>query len=387
MKGLHFSILILIYIFIQSKIICSAQPKSENQRIVKSYISVYQAGDGSYDFYRIPSLLFTGDRLYAFAEGRKNSLSDHGQIDIVMKTSYDSGKTWGDLKIITNYINMSCQNPTPVYVKQENKILLLFTKRTVASDTEDKIREGTSEGYVGAYVIESLDNGNTWSEVMEITDKVKLKNWRWYAFGPGGAIIMENDPAQNGRIIVPANHSTEGGKGNQFLGSHVVYSDDHGESWQIGAVDSEGSGSVNPNELTVVETRENTLYFNTRNQNLRPDSISNRAITYSQDGGITFERKFFQEPNFITPVVHGSLVRSLKNIFFIAPNDPSERKNLSMWVSRNETQTWAQPVLLQEGFSAYSSSIMLDDNRVGILFESGKEHPYQEIRFIAVGIE
>jgi len=384
MKGFYLDILIPFLIYGLSQSECQSQPDSRNHNIVTYSSSVFQAGDGNYDFYRIPSLLFADNHIYAFAEGRKNSLSDHGQIDIVMKISDDQGKTWGDLTIITDFNNQSSQNPTPVYIKEEHKIILLFTKRTVASDTEDKIREGTSEGYVGAYVTESVDKGNTWSEIVEITDDVKLKNWRWYAFGPGGAIIIQNVLPYKGRIIVPANHSSLGGKGNEFLGAHIVYSDDSGKSWHIGAVDSEGAGSVNPNELTVVENRENILYFNTRNQNSRPDSISNRAITYSHDGGITFKRKFFHEPQLITPVVHASIIRSKENIIFIAPNDDQERKNLAMWISKNETQTWLPPILLQEGFAAYSSSVMLAENLVGILYESGIDQSYQTILFIAV---
>jgi sialidase-1 len=304
-----------------------------------------------------------------------------------MKISRDKGKSWGPLIRVTDFNGQSCQNPTPVYIRQAGKILLLFTKRTVATDTEEEIRNGTAEGYVGAYIISSQDQGITWSPVQEITDQVKMKNWRWYAFGPGGAIVLQKGDTYQGRIIIPANHSTAGGSSNEYLGSHSVYSDDQGKTWKIGAADSQGMGTVNPNELTVVETRTGTLYYNTRNQNYQPDSLGNRAITYSRDGGVSFVRKFFHEPQLVTPVVHASLIRLKDRILFVAPSDFQERKNLALWISDDETLTWSTPFLLHEGWSAYSSSVCLEDNQVGILYETGTENPYQEIRFMGISLE
>jgi sialidase-1 len=246
------------------------------------------------------------------------------------------------------------------------------------------IRDGTSKGYMGVYLTESVDNGINWSADDEITDQVKLKSWRWYAFGPGGAIVLKQNKEYEGRIIIPANHSVNRGNGNNFLGSHVVYSDDNGKNWQIGAVDSEGSGSVNPNELAVVELFTGLLYFNTRNQNYHPDTLSNRAINYSQDGGITFIKKFFHEPQLVTPVVHASLCRIGNTIVFIAPHHREERKDLSLWISKDGASTWDRPILLHKGFSAYSSTVALDRNRVGILFENGRARNYEIILFKSI---
>jgi sialidase-1 len=265
--------------------VCFGQIPKEAVFSIPVRSEVYREGENNYRFFRIPSLMSTDTCLLAFSEGRKNSLADHGQIDIVLKRSWDNGRTWEKMIVVTAFENQSCQNPTPVYIQEQNKIILLFTKRTVSTDTEDQIRSGTAAGYMGAYMTISQDLGKTWSEIQEITDQVKSEDWRWYAFGPGGAIHLKNQDLHRGRIIVPANHSTSGGNGNEFLGAHVIYSDNNGEKWHIGATDSEGLGTVNPNELTVAETSSGTIYFNTRSQNDAPDPLSNRAITYSPDGG------------------------------------------------------------------------------------------------------
>lgn len=61
--------------------------------------------------YRIPALVVAPNgNLLAFCEGRQ-SLRDHGNVDLVMKTSKDSGKTWGPLQLLWNRDNNTCGNP------------------------------------------------------------------------------------------------------------------------------------------------------------------------------------------------------------------------------------------------------------------------------------
>ena len=55
---------------------------------------VFVAGQGGYHTYRIPALVVTRTQtLLAFCEGRKNSRSDTGDIDLLLKRSTDGGKT------------------------------------------------------------------------------------------------------------------------------------------------------------------------------------------------------------------------------------------------------------------------------------------------------
>src|SRR5262245_51805927 len=64
-------------------------------------VTVFKAGEDGYHTYRIPSIVRAknGD-LLAFAEGRKNSAGDHGDVDIVLKHSSDGGKTWGAMQLV-----------------------------------------------------------------------------------------------------------------------------------------------------------------------------------------------------------------------------------------------------------------------------------------------
>ncbi|MCK7534671.1 MAG: glycoside hydrolase [Marinilabiliales bacterium] len=66
-------------------------------------------------------------KILAFAEGRVNGSSDTGNIDMVMRSSEDGGKTWSPLKIIWNDGENVCGNPAPVVDRETGKIHLLMT--------------------------------------------------------------------------------------------------------------------------------------------------------------------------------------------------------------------------------------------------------------------
>src|SRR5829696_1284097 len=99
-------------------------------------VTVFKAGQDGYHTYRIPAIVRAknGD-LLAFAEGRKNSAADHGDIDIVLKRSSDDGKTWGALELVQDEENdptakVWIGNPTPIIdladPKHPGRIWLVF---------------------------------------------------------------------------------------------------------------------------------------------------------------------------------------------------------------------------------------------------------------------
>lgn len=348
-------------------IICCFHSFPGNSQEQKSI--VYLSGESAYSHFRIPSLISIENRLFAFAEARKHSASDHGQIDIVLKQSDDGGISWGELIIVAQSEGQSAQNPTPFYVSDQNKIILLFTKRTDGADTESMIRAGTSAGYMAVFQTESLDFGVSWSDPIEITDQVKKDDWNWYALGPGGALTLKNHPTKSGRIVVPANHSLGNNNQNNALGAHVIYSDDGGHSWFIGASDSKGEGLINPNETALAELSDGRLYLNTRNHSSE-DTVAHRAFTISTDGGESFTHLFRHEPSLLTPIVHCSMATTQSSLYFIGPNDRNDRNNLGLWKNDMDLSNWVFVKRLHEGFSAYSSAVSLSDNQLGILFET-----------------
>src|SRR5262249_50094408 len=82
---------------------------------VPSQTAVFVSGQAGYHPYRIPSLLISAKgTLLAFCEGRKTSRSDTGDIDLVLRRSFDGGKTWQPTQIVWDDGDNTCGNPCPV---------------------------------------------------------------------------------------------------------------------------------------------------------------------------------------------------------------------------------------------------------------------------------
>ncbi len=310
-----------------------------------------------YRVYRIPALVSTAKgKLLAFCEGR-NNLFDGGDIDIVMKTSTDSGKTWSALQVVWNDGNNTCGNPSPVVDAVTGDVLL------VATFNNDKV-----------VVLRSKNEGVTWEIPVDITTAVKPENWKWYATGPVHAIQMVNS-SYKGRIVVPCNHTTV--DNNKHV-SHSIYSDDSGFTWQLGG----SAPQEKTDECTVVELQDGRLLLNMRGTG-KP--IANRKRCYSTNGGLTWSEVEY-DSTLIEPVCQGALLNyaNAGAILFSNPHHTKQRKNLSMHISYDNAGTWSKKLLIHKGKSAYNDLAILPNGNVLCIFETGKILPYSGIALVTI---
>jgi sialidase-1 len=351
-----------------------------------SFTSIpFYSGLSGYFSYRIPTVVKTRKTLLAFAEGRKNSTNDFGDIDLVLRRSEDNGRSWGPLQLIFDKDTMAVQNPVPVFLERENKLVLLFNT-TNLSEHDILNTDYDEKNQRRAYMTTSYDDGLSWSFPREITRMVKLPHWRWHALGPVHGIQLEFGK-NKGRIIVPVAISIE--KGNSAYGMALIYSDDSGDSWKIGAVDNNLSDTVQCNETTIVELSDGRIYINTRDH-LGGSLLKNRGETYSLDGGLTFKAPIVESDKFPSPVVQSALLRWRKEdstgenvIFFSTPSNPEKRERLIVMLSTDECQTWQIAFKINDGFAAYSDMVQLDEDTLGILYETEE---YQKILFRQVKV-
>jgi sialidase-1 len=196
---------------------------------------LFVSGKEGYHTYRIPAMVVsTKGTLLAFCEGRKYSSRDFGDIDIVLRRSFDSGKTWRPMQIVMDDGMNTIGNPSPVVDRDTGAIWLLFT-----------------ENNMQVYVTNSVDDGATWSSPREITEDLESERWIRYGTGPCHGIQLKS-----GRLVTPCWRQV-----NYYIHySEIVYSDDHGDTWTVG-------GTVGPymDECTVVENDDRSLYLNVRN--------------------------------------------------------------------------------------------------------------------------
>ncbi|MFJ9961545.1 sialidase family protein [Streptomyces avermitilis] len=351
----------------------------------------YTAGRYGYDTYRIPATLRTrAGTLLAFAEGRRGGAGDTGNIDVVLRRSFDGGCTWGPLTVVAAGRGDTRGNPAPVVDPRTGRIVLVTSSNSGAV-TEAQIMRGevTPEQSRRVFVQTSRDDGRHFSAPRDITAQVKPANWRWYATGPGHAVALPRGP-HAGRLVVPANHSaappegsTDTGQEARYYGAHAIYSDDGGLTWRLGFVDDSYDGDDNANENTAAELPDGRLYFSARDQN--GTSVGNRLDTYSGDGGQTLDRPYAVQPTLNdVPVVQGSVLQLTGNgapLLFSGPSVPTARRSMAIRRSEDGGRTFMTAKTLSALPAAYSDLVQVSATQVGILYETGVAGPYDSIEF------
>ena len=91
--------------------------------------NLYEAGDFGYHECRIPALLTTANgTILAFNEARKFTGSDSDQIDLFLRRSFDGGRSFGDVQVVTTKDGWVSGNPVPVQDRTTGTIWLLFCR-------------------------------------------------------------------------------------------------------------------------------------------------------------------------------------------------------------------------------------------------------------------
>jgi len=322
---------------------------------------LFRAGEGGYHGYRIPALIVTNEgTLLAFCEARKNSLSDTGDIDTVVRRSTDGGRTWSAMEVVADAGPDVCGNPCPVVDRASGTILLPLTQNKGDGPERDIVQGNAPPRTV--WLTRSTDDGVTWAALTEISASTRRPDWRWYATGPGHGIQLDS-----GRIVIPCDHST--GPDFEDWHSHVIYSDDAGATWHIGGV-LDGR----TNECIAVELNNGEIYLNMRNYR----RTNRRAVATSSDGGVTWSA-VRDEPALIEPVCQASAVRYDESRVLFSNPASKRRENMTIRLSSDECKTWPVAKSLHAGPAAYSDLAVLPDKTVACLYECGKKSPYETV--------
>jgi sialidase-1 len=336
---------------------------------------VFVARTEGYNTFRIPALIVTKrGTLLAFCEGRKGGRSDSGDIDTVLKRSTDGGKTWGPLQAVADDGANTFGNPCPVIDRSTGTIWLLLT-RNLGEDTEAQIIARTSKASRECWVMQSDDDGETWSRPRNITATTKAPDWTWYATGPGVGIQL-----RSGRLLIPCDHSVAVTKERR---SHAIYSDDHGATWKRGQAVGDKT-----NECQAVELRDGSVLMNMRSYH----GQGRRAVSSSKDGGETWG-EITLDSTLIEPVCQASLIRysggagrGPDRLLFSNPAG-LKRENLTVRLSTDEGKTWPFSRVLDAGPSAYSCLATLPNRSIGCLYERGTTSAYERITLARFGLE
>ncbi len=347
-------------------LLASADPPAQDD--------LFTSGQGTYHTYRIPAIVVsTRGTLLVFCEGRKTSSIDDGDNDMLLRRSTDGGRSWSETQV--------------VHEEGGDAIITIGNACPVVDRATGIVWLTMNRGNDRVLITHSRDEGKTWALATDITDQVKKPAWGWYATGPGVGIQLRHAP-HKGRLIIPCDHRQTKDRGGPSR-SHVIYSDDHGSSWQLGGVLGDHS-----NECQVAERSDGSLLINARNHLARsggkPELAKQRLIATSTDGGLHWSEMTLDK-TLIEPTCQASLVGYSRKrggrsswMLFANPASVSGRENMTVRLSLDDGRTWPHSRQLYEGSSAYSCLAVLPDGRIAIVYECDS---YRRITFSILSID
>ena len=226
----------------------------------------------------------------------------------------------------------------------------------------------------------SDDNGETWSNPVNISGMVKEDWMKFCGTGPGFGIEIQNGE-HAGRLVFPIYYTNNGG----FQSSACIYSDDGGVTWQRGMSpnDARGEGmgdSQNPNfsqqltESQIIELNSGNLLQFMRNTG----GSGLVAVSRSTDGGATWSAPVNTQATEVycqLSVLHYGTTEDGKDRVILSNPGSSGRNNGTLRIGVvTETDDsfsieWTESKMFSPGNYAYSCLTDMGDDMIGLLYE------------------
>ena len=226
--------------------------------------------------YRIPAITTArNNTVLAFSDYRPCSNDiGYGEVDIMLRRSYDNGKTWSDAVCIadgqggdSNVFNVGFGDAAVVADRESGKVLVM------AVAGKQVFGYGSATGHNSMAKIVSNDNGEHWSDPKDVTSQFMIEANSLFPeaytmfFGSGRILqsrVYKAEGADYYRIYgaLLVKHADNNYTGNC---NFVVYSDDFGESWEIlGGSITAGMCCAGGDEPKVEELSDGTIILSSR---------------------------------------------------------------------------------------------------------------------------
>ena len=366
-------------------------------------VAVRQHMDDSVHTHRIPGIATTNNgTLLATYDARRDRGRDlQGNIDIGLSRSTDGGNTWEPMKIILdkgewgglpqkfNGVSDACilvdKNSENIYVAGLwMHGVIDTTGQWIEGLTEESgdwehqwRRKGSQPGFgvkqTSQFLVsKSTDDGQTWSEAVNLTRMCKDENWWLWAPAPGCGITLED-----GTLVFP----TQGRDENGLPFSNITYSTDRGSTWK-----TSHAASHSTTECALVQLSDGSLMLNIRDNRNRsvPEEENGRRVAVTKDLGESWEKHPTSNNALNEPVCMASLHKHVYTedgkkksiLLFSNPNILERpRRRTTIKVSFDDGMTWPEEywLLLDEGNNrGYSCLTSLDESTIGILYEGSQ---------------
>ena len=348
--------LITLLIIMISAVIANAQNDTLFTRT-----ELYHPGDYGSANYRIPGVITAKDgSIVIVTDKRKYNEGDLPQdIDIICNRSTDGGHTWSEPYTIAQGtgVNHGFGDCAVAWSNDDNGLIAVFVGGV-------GLWSSTPSNPIRSYKSYSYDNGASWTEPEDITNFIFGDNciypnqttWRASFFGSGNGLLTST-----GRIMFVA-AIREGSA--QSLNNYAVYSDDNGITWHVS-----GRASVGGDEAKVTELVDGRILMSIRH-------AGKRWYNISDDGGETWHSNTSTWNDITAPACNGDLIRYTsvnqgynKNRLLHSVPLGNSRRDVTVYISYDEGETWPVHKTIVPYSSAYSSLCILPDGTIGLYVE------------------
>ncbi|MCY0905554.1 sialidase family protein [Arthrobacter sp. H14-L1] len=343
-------------------------------------------GIDGYRQYRIPAMaVSTRGTVLAAYDGRPNLDDLPNPIDLLVRRSSDSGRTWGRQQVVRTGTGLAgFGDPSLLVDAETGRIFMFHAAGTQAGFFEAVAGLDPTDAVQHCDYSYSDDDGVSWQH-RRITDQLKRDRITGIFAAAGQGIQLHAGPYR-GRLIqqfvVLVTEEKSAGKAAGNILAASAYSDDHGDTWTLGEFigpDTNENKTVGlsdgrvllhsratPHRLTAISTDGGHSYSRPRPHQDLPDPSDNGSVTRF-DG---------------LPVLAGLSSPGTDSWLIATHNhDTALRRNTVLKLSVDNGASWPHAVVLCQGSSAYSTAARLPDGRIGVLYE---RQGYREIVFTSV---
>lgn len=337
-----------------------AVPEHGGREILLRRVKLLGTGDYGSVGYRIPAIVTLPDgSLLVTADKRKdNDLDLPEDIDIIAQRSADGGATWSDpVTVIEGKGFNKGYGDAALLVTGSGDVLCAFSGGTGlwASTLENPQRN---------YICRSTDGGITWSEPEDCTfrlwgpkaDNPECRSCHSAFFASGRGLTLEKGPYAGRVMFVAAVHSSI----NNRFDNYIYYSDDEGANWKVSKC-----AFIGGDEAKVVELPDGKVLLSVRRS-------GERGFNVSEDGGVTWKDQGTWK-DICVNACDGDIIPLGDSLLLHSVPNSMERRNVSIFVSRDNGRTWPYSKRICSYESVYSSMTVLPDGTVGVYLEENPE--------------
>lgn len=344
--------------------------KSLNAPRKKYYNKVFRAGYSENDwqskYFRCPSIVKCLDgTLIACSNAPLAAMGDTSPISVAFAISHDSGRTW-EFKHVLDIPYLTFDGRDASLLVDDNVNSTHYGR--VWAQVSFFNRTLSSINQLTLYTMYSDDNGETWSELTDITDMIlpdKSNIDRFIKTLTNGIVIKGGKC--DGYLVFP----TWIDRGNGEIYSNIIYSAD-GITWHL----SKDVPIKSSNEDSVVQIDDNTILISCRT--ISSTTEDKMRVFYKMDisEGMDAEWLPFEGDTASTQECQEGLVK-YGNIYLSSRPTYVNREGITLFATK-DFQSWLKiaeitgkdtDALVGGGLLGYSN-ISVGDGHLGVIYES-----------------